>query len=90
MTNRVPKEDIELKVGRRRDPIRHYGKLRTDDWLMYILHSQECVDSFEDLRECPYSLALDRGVDELEWPTDVTVHLGISDGSLVDKDNPNQ
>ena len=34
---------------------------------IYILHSQFCKDSGIDLRDCPYSRALDQGVRERDW-----------------------
>jgi len=35
-----------------------------------------------DLRSCPYSLALDHGIDPADWTEDVAVPLRIRDGRL--------
>ena len=39
----------------------------TAEQRVFILHSQECRDTYPDLRECPYSLALDRGIELTAW-----------------------
>lgn len=49
----------------------------------FILHSQECKDSGVDLRDCPYSLALDRGILMAQWSAhqDAPVKLWVDGGS---------
>lgn len=59
MSELVSPEVIESAVGRKRHATDHYGRARDDKF--YILHSQECLDSGKDLRQCEYSLALDQG-----------------------------
>lgn len=54
---------IDRIVGAPRHPTGHYGRADSAEQTVYILHSQECLDSGRDLRKCPYSVALDRGID---------------------------
>jgi len=86
MTELVNPTQIEEIVGVKRDPVRHYGRVITDTQTFYILHSKECVDSGIDLRECPYSKALDTyGIDEDFWLgyTNVPITLVIEWGILT-------
>lgn len=64
MTDLVPPDQIEQIVGVARHPVKHYARAVSSTQTMYILHSQECVDTGRDLRRCRYSLALDN--DDLE------------------------
>ena len=79
MTNLVNPDHIEEIVGVPRDEGAHIGIARTSDMTFYIMHSKQCVRMFEDLRECPFSKALDKG---FTYPHDVIenkpTHLGIS------------
>ncbi len=67
MTDLVKPELIEAIVGVKRHPIEHWGRLVSATIgrkerkyeRFFILHSQMCVDSWIDLRECEYSLGLD-------------------------------
>lgn len=59
MTNLVDPSKIEEIVGRSRHPIYHFARFVSEEQTAYILHSQECVDSGIDLRECRFSFALD-------------------------------
>jgi len=82
----VPPEDIERIVGIPRHPWRHYARAVSADqtvYILHILHSHECRDSTPDLRDCPFSLALDRGIDVPRWPKDEPVYVRIVDGRLV-------
>ncbi len=67
MSDLVDAKLIEQIVGIQRHPTRHYARAVSDEQTVYILHSQHCRDSGRDLRECPYSLALDRGIHEKHW-----------------------
>lgn len=64
MSELVDASQIEAIVGARRHPTEHLGRAVPEEQQVYILHSQKCLDSGRDLRECPYSLALDRGIDQ--------------------------
>lgn len=89
MSDLVPTEDIERIVGIDRHPTLHYGRAVSSEEIVYILHSQECKDSGEDLRECEFSIALDNGIDEYLWVPDYenrAVVLSIADGYLVPHD----
>ncbi|GAB3988819.1 hypothetical protein [Nocardioides marmoraquaticus] len=84
MTNLVPAEDIQRIVGARRHPLFHLGRAASDGETVYILHSKLCRDFGIDLRDCPFSLALDEGIDLLgdDWTEDVPLGLAIVDGRL--------
>lgn len=64
MSDLVPADEIESIVGVKRHPRLHFGRAVSAEKRVYILHSQECLDSGIDLRECEYSIALDRGIDD--------------------------
>lgn len=67
MSNLVPAEEIEQIVGARRHAHQHLGRADSATETVYVLHSQRCKDSGIDLRECDWSLALDRGIDPDDW-----------------------
>lgn len=68
MTDLVDPEEIERIVGVQRHPTLHYARAVQVMDRVYILHSQECRDSGIDLRDCPYSRALDNGItDRQPW-----------------------
>lgn len=79
MSDIVPAEDIERIVGMERHPTEHWGRAVSAEQRVYILHSRECLDSGRDLRECPYSLALDNGIDPFDWTEDVPVSLWLDE-----------
>jgi len=87
MTDLVPSSDIERIVGAERHQSRHLGRAVSEKQTVYILHSRDCLDSGDDLRDCPYSLALDEfGIDtDGAWSghEDEVVELRIVDGALV-------
>lgn len=85
MAELVPIDYIERIVGIKRDQRRHRGRAVSAEQVVYILHSQECLDSGIDLRDCPFSVALDRGINEYDWDglEDTTVSLRVRDGWLV-------
>lgn len=91
MSKIVPAEDIERIVGVSRHPTQHWAKAVSAEQRVYILHSVECYDSALDLRECPFSLALDRGIDPSAWVEDEPVEVEVFDGilcMLTDGDGP--
>lgn len=81
MTSRVPHNQIERLVGTKRHPTQHI--IRGDDSTAraYILHSADCLVRYEDLRDCPWSLALDRG--EVWLPDDKPHYVRVRDGQLI-------
>lgn len=79
MTALVPSTDIERIVGVKRHQTEHWGRAVSREQRVYILHSRECLDAADDLRRCPYSLALDDGIDPQRWTEDVPLLLAISD-----------
>lgn len=67
MTDLVDPTQIESIVGTHRRDFDHVANMVTGDEKVYILHSKMCVTLRPDLRECPFSRALDRGVIESAW-----------------------
>ena len=67
MTDLVPPEDIEKLVGLLRNSWRHVGRAVPEDDIFYIMHSHECLARDIDLRECEFSIALDRGLWKTDW-----------------------
>lgn len=89
MSELVPPDEIESIVGAPRHPTEHYARAVSEDETVYILHSQECKDSGVDLRKCPFSRALDKGIDRpLPWSgwryvIDRPVRVEVFQGFLV-------
>lgn len=85
MTDLVPRKHIERIVGITRHRTAHFGRAVSDEQVFYILHSQKCLDSQPDLRDCLYSRALDRGIDTWVWSylQDRPALLNIMNGRLV-------
>jgi hypothetical protein len=67
MSEIVPADQIEAVVGVSRHPRRHYARAISDEQLVYILHSALCKATTLDLRECPFSMALDNGIEADDW-----------------------
>ena len=80
MSDLVPPSEIELIVGVNRHPTEHWGRADSVDHQVYVLHSRVCLETGRDLRSCPYSLALDRGIDLDRWVEDQPVPLAIAPG----------
>ena len=89
MTDKVVADKIEQIVGIKRHTTEHRARAVSAEERVYILHSQECKDRYPDLRDCPYSIALDQGIDEDKWVMDQPVAVQIQGGSLVPEDFPN-
>lgn len=99
MTDLVDPDQIEQIVGAQRDPERHLGRVvmgpEDQQFTVFILHSQRCLDEYDhedqigDLRDCPYSLALDSLIQDAERSMvsiilDTPLMLSISeDGRLL-------
>jgi hypothetical protein len=83
MSSLVPATDIERIVGVERHQTEHYARAVSKEQTVYILHSADCLRTTPDLRECPWSLALDRGIDPDEWVQDAPVKVRVRDGLLV-------
>lgn len=63
MADLVDPTRIEEIVGATRHPTDHIARAVSAEQTVYVLHSQACKASGIDLRDCPFSLALDRGID---------------------------
>jgi hypothetical protein len=85
MSRLEPSDRIEGIVGAARDPEQHIVRAVSAEQRVYILHSHACVDSGRDLRLCPYSLALDAGINVNEWAEDEAYVVAIDHGRLVPK-----
>ena len=83
MTRLEDPDRVEAIVGALRDPDQHIARAVSDEQRVYILHSHQCVESGRDLRPCPYSLALDAGIDPDSWTEDEAVFVKIDHGRLV-------
>lgn len=85
MADLVSPQQIETIVGAKREDARHLGRAVSSSETIYVLHSRQCRDRFEDLRDCPFSVALDAGTDLTQWRhvIDRAVVLEIADGGLV-------
>lgn len=83
MSDLVGSDRIEQIVGVARHPTWHYARAVSAEQKVYILHSQKCLDSGIDLRDCVFSHALDRGIDLDHWVEDVSVQVVIRNGSLI-------
>lgn len=83
MTERVPADEIENIVGRKRSAKYHYARAVSAEQTVYILHSRECLALNADLRDCPWSLALGGGIDLDEWVADVPLTVYVRSGRLL-------
>ena len=85
MSGAVPADQIEQIVGIRRHRQAHFGRAVSAEQAVHILHSQRCLDSGIDLRECRFSLALDQGIDRDKWAgrEDIPVALGVWGARLI-------
>lgn len=82
MSDLVSRRRISRIVGAKRHDTFHLAKAVSAEQRVYILHSKECVKSHRDLRDCPYSVALDQGINPKEWVEDVPILVVIRDGRL--------
>lgn len=82
MTDIVDPEIAATIVGADRHATDHIGRAVSAEQKVYILHSQECLDTQIDLRWCEFSKALDRGIILNRWIEDMPVRLAIVDGRL--------
>lgn len=90
MAELVDPLEIETLVGARRHESEHWGRASSEDEIVYILHSKNCLNSGIDLRACLFSIALYRGIIEppscwaaWEQNQDKPVLLRISGGHVV-------
>lgn len=89
MSDLVDPGTIEKIVGARRHQSEHLGRAVSAEGKVYVLHSRDCVGSNIDLRECPFSVALDKGIEApavwsaWERAQDVTVYLRTVGGGFL-------
>jgi hypothetical protein len=84
MTEHVDQKDVEKIVGATRRRYAHYARAVSAEQKVYLLHSKMCLDTTPDLRECEFSKALDRGIDERIWSKyeDRTIGVAVRSGEL--------
>ena len=91
MSDLVSPEEIERIAGIERHQTAHYGRAISAEQTVYILHSLDCKNSGVDLRECRYSVALDRGILMAQWAgyedAPVKLWVGFGSGRLVPLDS---
>ena len=91
MTDLVPEDEIEGIVGVFRHDAHHFGRADSARETVFILHSEQCRASTPDLRDCPFSVALDRGIRHpIPWSwwsavQDRPVRLELDTGYLMPK-----
>ncbi len=85
MTENVDPAIIEAAVGAKRHPRQHVGRYDDKGKTFFILHSEECLGATSDLRNCDFSLALDRTNQSMGSiaPANVPYHLAVERGFLV-------
>jgi hypothetical protein len=85
VTGLVDPTEIEQIVGVERHATRHYARAVSVEQVVYILHSEDCRAAQADLRDCPFSRALDRGIDEQDWSgrEDRPVLVRVRNGLLI-------
>ena len=92
MSDLVPADQIESIVGAPRHATDHLGRAVSAEQRVYILHPQQCRDAVPNLRDCPYSDALDWGIEAAGvWPLwaarqDVPVRLVVTPDGLLAPD----
>lgn len=68
MAERIPGDRLKLIFGfDGRFKHMHVVKITETDKMAWMLHAQDCLDKYDDLRLCPYSHAQDNGLDEEVW-----------------------
>ena len=83
----VSGESIERIVGAPRHETRHLARAVSAEEQVYVMHSRECIVQVtsrgSDLRVCPFSHGLERGIDMDVWGgwQDRAVEVWISAGS---------
>lgn len=82
MSDLVPSEAIEQIVGAKRHAWKHQARAVSAEQAVYILHSRKCLDSGIDLRECEFSLALDKGINPMHWREDTPLVVEVLLGEL--------
>lgn len=84
MSTIIPADEVEELVGARRHEFRHIMRYDSLCAELHILHSAVCKDSMADLRDCPFSVALDDGgVKDGDWWDDEPVFVDLEDGELA-------
>lgn len=67
MSRIEPADKIEGIVGATRHETIHVARAVSAEERVYILHSRACTLAYSDLRLCPFSVALDAGIDLELW-----------------------
>ncbi len=85
MSQRVPSSDIERIVGATRHPWLHFARAVSAEQTVYVLHARRCLNmdlrGEQRLQDCPYSVAMDRGIPLDRWPQDQAVEVAVEEGT---------
>lgn len=84
MADLVPSDEIEGIVGAKRHFAQHLGRAVSETETVYVLHSEQCLESGIDLLECEWTKILERGIDPDDWAgfEDRPVALAVRRGRL--------
>lgn len=86
ITTLVDVNDIENIVGYRRHPEFHIARAISEEEHIYVLHSKDCHKANDDPTTCPFSVAVDAGIDTDLWQyyydAPVRVYVDPQDGKL--------
>jgi hypothetical protein len=74
----IPPQDIERLVGAVRHETLHLARAATAEQTVYVLHSHECKGLYVDLRDCPFSMALNNGIDQDVWDDSMDRVVAVS------------
>ena len=83
MADHVSADRIAGIVGATRHLTEHIARAVSAEQRVYILHSHECLYEYLDLRQCPFSLALDRGIDPNAWPMDLPLVVAVDENDRI-------
>ncbi len=73
--------DIERIVGVKRHQTWHIIRGDNPTGMAYVLHPHDCLARHDDLSDCPWSLAIDRG--GVWLPDDKPHHVRLRNGELI-------
>jgi len=88
MVEKIPTDRLKMIFGfDGRFQHMHVVKVTNADKMAWMLHAQDCLDKYDDLRECPYAVAQGVALDEALWADykeqNVIVSLSTEYGDLL-------
>ena len=67
MVNIIPPDEIEELVGSARLFDKHVGRVITAERRFVLMHSEQCLQEYDDLRDCPYSQSMQSNFYSGRW-----------------------